>query len=48
MAVGALGKFMFSPGWIAARMTAGMIFDHAKEKQDENMINNIMTMPKER
>lgn len=47
MAVGALGKFMFSPGWIAARMTAGMIFDHAKDKQDENMMNNIMTMPKE-
>lgn len=47
MAVGALGKFMFHPAAIAVRMAAGIVFDDAKSKQDNNMLNNIMSMPKE-
>lgn len=46
-AIGLFGKFMFHPAAIAARMAAGMVFDYAKSKQDDNMMNNIMSLPKE-
>lgn len=45
--IGAVGKYFFHPGFIAARMVAGMTFDYAKGKQEDNMLKNVMMLPQE-